>query len=331
MLVLAGANLVFCASILFKTIAALLVPLRHRRLTNARYAEMRERVRRGLPPVWRQRRDDADLPVYTILVPVYREANVVAKVIDNIGSLDYPKSKLDVMLLLEADDEETIAVARGDAAPGVRPARRRAARHAADQAARLQLRPALARGEFVVIYDAEDRPDPDQLREAVAAFDRDDFERERRALRRRPARRRAGLALLLQRRLQRADPDVRDRVRPLVRGDAARAWTRPACRCRSAARPTTSAPRRCARWAAGTPTTSPRTPTPGCAPPSHGYRVAVIDSSTGEEACSQTGAWIKQRTRWIKGYMVTAAVNTRHPVALRPPGRRPRRDRACSA
>ena len=45
-----------------------------------------------------------------------------------------------------------------------------------------------------------------------------------------------------------------------------------------------------------------------------GYRVGVINSTTWEEACSQVPAWIKQRTRWIKGYMITSAVNTRNSV-----------------
>ena len=45
-----------------------------------------------------------------------------------------------------------------------------------------------------------------------------------------------------------------------------------------------------------------------------GFRVAVIDSNTWEEASSQIGVWIKQRTRWIKGYMITAAVNIRNPI-----------------
>jgi cellulose synthase/poly-beta-1,6-N-acetylglucosamine synthase-like glycosyltransferase len=45
-----------------------------------------------------------------------------------------------------------------------------------------------------------------------------------------------------------------------------------------------------------------------------GYRVGVINSTTWEEACSQVPAWIKQRTRWIKGYMVTSAVNTRNSI-----------------
>jgi cellulose synthase/poly-beta-1,6-N-acetylglucosamine synthase-like glycosyltransferase len=45
-----------------------------------------------------------------------------------------------------------------------------------------------------------------------------------------------------------------------------------------------------------------------------GYRVDVVKSTTWEEATAKVGPWIRQRTRWIKGYIITAAVNLRHPV-----------------
>ncbi len=45
-----------------------------------------------------------------------------------------------------------------------------------------------------------------------------------------------------------------------------------------------------------------------------GYRVQTLDSTTYEEACCRTVPWIEQRTRWIKGYMQTALVHTRHPI-----------------
>jgi glycosyltransferase XagB len=47
-----------------------------------------------------------------------------------------------------------------------------------------------------------------------------------------------------------------------------------------------------------------------------GYRVGVIDSDTDEEACAEVRPWIRQRTRWIKGYMQTALVHTRSPRRL---------------
>ncbi len=51
---------------------------------------------------------DRDLPIYTILVPVYREAAVLAKILKRLGELDYPATKLDIKILMEANDRETI-------------------------------------------------------------------------------------------------------------------------------------------------------------------------------------------------------------------------------
>ena len=51
---------------------------------------------------------DADLPVYTILVPVFHEANIIAHIIEHLGHLDWPTSKLQVLVLLEEDDVATL-------------------------------------------------------------------------------------------------------------------------------------------------------------------------------------------------------------------------------
>ncbi|MCT8269041.1 glycosyltransferase [Afifella sp. JA880] len=116
---------------------------------------------------------DADLPSYTILVPLYREAGVVPDLISHLDCIDYPSSKLQCLLLIEADDEETLAAAR------------RHARHPRYQIVAVppqepRTKPKalvyglpFATGRLVVVYDAEDRPEPDQLRKAAAAFAED--------------------------------------------------------------------------------------------------------------------------------------------------------------
>lgn len=113
---------------------------------------------------------DEMLPVYTILVPLYREANVLDQLLGAIDRLDYPPRKLDVKLILEADDEETCAAvaarsydARFDVLR-VPPCEPRTKPKACNYG--LQF----ARGDHVVIYDAEDVPEPDQLRKAAVAF-----------------------------------------------------------------------------------------------------------------------------------------------------------------
>lgn len=116
---------------------------------------------------------DADLPVYSILVPVFHEATVVSSIMASFEHLDYPREKLDVLILMEADDVETIAAARAAEPPGwmrlvTVPAGEPRTKPRACNYGLL-----LCRGEYVVIYDAEDRPEPDQLRRALASFRHD--------------------------------------------------------------------------------------------------------------------------------------------------------------
>jgi cellulose synthase/poly-beta-1,6-N-acetylglucosamine synthase-like glycosyltransferase len=114
---------------------------------------------------------DADLPVLTILVPLYDEgADVVASLVEALRKLNYPPDRLDVKLLLEADDDDTIEAVRHSDIPSwfelipVPPGEPRTKPKA------LNLGLASARGEIIAVFDAEDRPSPDQPREAVAAF-----------------------------------------------------------------------------------------------------------------------------------------------------------------
>ena len=218
-LIVAGANLAFLAAVTFKLVACLVGSGSGR-----------------ASPSPRAEREDRRLPRYTVLVPVYREANVIGELMGNLGALDYPAEKLEVLVLLESDDTETIAAARAaqppatvrlvivpDAQPKTKP-----------KACNVGL--FLARGDLLVIYDAEDRPDPQQLRKAVAAFEQagpeDDLH--------------AGKAPLLELQDQRADADVQPGVRLLVRHDASGPGPHGACRSRSAAPPTTSACPSCA-------------------------------------------------------------------------------------
>lgn len=112
----------------------------------------------------------SDLPRYTILVPLYDEHNIAAKLIDNLGKLDYPTDRLQIILLLEEKDRRTIREIRNYELPAhfeilIMPdsplkTKPRACNEGLKRAT----------GEFVVIYDAEDRPEPDQLKKAVVCF-----------------------------------------------------------------------------------------------------------------------------------------------------------------
>src|SRR4029079_4767824 len=110
------------------------------------------------------------LPVYTIIAPLHREARVVDQLLSAIERLDYPAEKLDVIVIVEADEPATRAaitrrrhrlpitvVPSPPAGPRTKP-----------KALNIALE--LARGSFIAIYDAEDRPEPDQLRRALETF-----------------------------------------------------------------------------------------------------------------------------------------------------------------
>ncbi|MFP4643865.1 MAG: glycosyltransferase family 2 protein [Spirochaetales bacterium] len=113
---------------------------------------------------------DQNLPVYTVLLPMYRESASLPQLVRGIKALDYPIHKLDVIVLLEeGDDEMTEALARYPipaswtilrVPAGVPRTKPRACNYGM----------LFARGQYLVTYDAEDLPEHDQLRKAVRAF-----------------------------------------------------------------------------------------------------------------------------------------------------------------
>jgi cellulose synthase/poly-beta-1,6-N-acetylglucosamine synthase-like glycosyltransferase len=110
------------------------------------------------------------LPRYTVMVALYREAEMAGQLIGSLRRLDWPVSLIDIKLVCEADDEETIIALEAIGLPPqfeivrVPPIGPRTKPKALTYAL------AAARGEFLAIYDAEDRPHPQQLREAHARF-----------------------------------------------------------------------------------------------------------------------------------------------------------------
>ena len=113
---------------------------------------------------------DHELPIYTLLVPLYREAHMLPGLITALTRLDYPAAKLDIKLVLEAADRATIAAAHALRLPGNIEIVVVPELHPRTKPKALNYALPLARGEYVVIYDAEDRPEPGQLRQALDAF-----------------------------------------------------------------------------------------------------------------------------------------------------------------
>lgn len=113
---------------------------------------------------------DGDLPRYAVLVPLHHEATMLPQLAAALAALDYPRHKLDLKLLIEADDAPTYAAAMAYAGQGgwdvvvVPPSLPRTKPKA------LAFGLQLVDAEFVTVFDAEDRPAPDQLRRAAAAL-----------------------------------------------------------------------------------------------------------------------------------------------------------------
>lgn len=114
--------------------------------------------------------DDGDKPVYSVLVALYREAEIVPQLLVALGKLQWPRDRLEIKLVCESDDHETLQAIRTHQLRGfveiveVAPSQPRTKPKALCYAL------PVTRGEFVVIYDAEDLPHPDQLLEAWHHF-----------------------------------------------------------------------------------------------------------------------------------------------------------------
>jgi cellulose synthase/poly-beta-1,6-N-acetylglucosamine synthase-like glycosyltransferase len=249
-------------------------------------------------------RDD-ELPLYTILVPAYREANVVAALIANLSKLDYPAEKVEILLLLEADDDETRRAAMAARPPDnvtivtVPPGQPQTKPKACNVGL------FLARGEFLVIYDAEDRPDSEQLKAALVAFRRADerqvcvqaalnyFNAEENALTRM-------FTLEYSFWFDYMLPGLEALGLPIPLGGTSNHFR-------------TDALRRLGGW---DPFNVTEDADLGIRSAALGETVGVISSTTFEEANSAYPSFVRQRSRWIKGYLQTTLVHLRNPVDL---------------
>jgi cellulose synthase/poly-beta-1,6-N-acetylglucosamine synthase-like glycosyltransferase len=248
----------------------------------------------------------AELPAYTVMVAMYHEAAVLPTLVEGLKALNYPTAKLDIKLVLEEDDAETIAKARALDLPahfemvvvpdGPLRTKPRALNYA------LQF----AIGDLVVIYDAEDRPEPDQLMKAAAHF-------------------------------RRAPRDVVCLQARLTFDNAAENWiarqfTIEYASLFSGILPMLSrarlpmplggtsnhfraaALRQVGAWDAHNVTEDADL---GMRLYRCGHRAEVLNSVTYEEACCRAWPWMKQRTRWLKGWIQTYGVHMRQPLRLK--------------
>lgn len=250
---------------------------------------------------------DEDLPAYTIVAPLYREAEVIGELLQNLMAIDYPRDRLQALIVLEADDTETLAAARAldlpafvqvlVVPPGAPKTKPRACNHALSR----------ARGELLVIYDAEDMPDPGQLREAAARFAACD---PRVACLQAPLRiEDPGFSLFLpsQFRLEYAA-----HFEVLLPALAKWGLTFPLGGTSNHFK--VAALREIGAWDAYNVTEDADI---GFRLAAAGYELDVICRPTWETAPTTFGQWLPQRARWIKGHMQTLAVHSRGQVVRR--------------
>ncbi|QJC50413.1 glycosyltransferase [Paenibacillus albicereus] len=249
--------------------------------------------------------DERELPIYTILVPMYKESNILPTLMRNIDAIDYPKAKLDVRLLIEEDDVEAQELLKAMNPPSyytvlVVPHSLPKTKPKACNYGLIR-----ARGEYVVIYDAEDRPDPDQLKKVFLAFKRSPdnvccvqaklnyFNSEQNLLTRWFTHEYSMWFELLL-------PGVMKLDVPIPLGGTSNHFKTGVLKSINA-------------W---DPYNVTEDADLGVRLYKEGYKTAIVDSRTWEEATSRVGNWIRQRSRWIKGYMQTWLVHMRDPLRL---------------
>jgi hypothetical protein len=133
-----------------------------------RVAAARHRQQRAPPPS--RRPDTAAMPRYTVLVALYRETEAVPQLLAALDRLVWPRSKLEVKLVCEQDDRETLEALRAAPLPAHIEIVEVPPSHPRTKPKALAYALPLSTGEFVVLYDAEDMPHPMQLVEAWERF-----------------------------------------------------------------------------------------------------------------------------------------------------------------
>jgi glycosyltransferase XagB len=248
---------------------------------------------------------DSRLPRYSVLVPLFREAAVLPDLIAALARLDYPAGKLEVLLVLEAIDIETHArlmtynlpghfriIVVPDSLPRTKP---KALNYALG----------LTHGDFVVVFDAEDRPDPGQLRDAVAAFSAS-----------------SSPLACVQAQLNIYNPSTswfsrQFTIEYSALFDAILPMLAAYCLPIPLGGTSNHFPRAVLDHLGGwDPYNVTEDADLGIRLARLGWRTTIIASTTWEEAPTSLQVWYPQRTRWLKGWMQTYLVHTRSPIRL---------------
>ncbi|KLT65647.1 glycosyltransferase family 2 protein [Pedobacter sp. BMA] len=246
-----------------------------------------------------------ELPVFTIQLPVYKEDKLIRKLIWNLQSLDYPREKLDIKLLIEEDDDKTLNAVRDLDFPAIfevvvvpfhMPKTK-------PKACNYGLH--FSRGEYLTIYDAEDVPDQDQLKKVVLLFNKlpsnficiqcalNYFNRNENFLTKM-------FTLEYSYWFDYMLPGLGTLDIPIPLGGTSNHFKM----------------EKLIELGGWDPFNVTEDADLGIRAFAKGYKVALVNSTTYEEANNEPFNWIRQRSRWIKGYMQTYLVHMRNPAEL---------------
>ncbi|MEH7826632.1 glycosyltransferase [Gemmobacter denitrificans] len=244
-------------------------------------------------------------PVVSIMVALYHESTIAPRLVRRLSRLDHPRELLDILLVVEEEDEMTrSALQQAELPPWMRivvvpdgrlKTKPRALNHALD----------CCRGSIIGVYDAEDAPEPDQIRRVVQRFHNrgpevaclqgvlDFYNAHTNWLSRCFTMEYAAWFRIIL-------PGLERLGLPIPLGGTTLFFRRGALESLGA-------------WDAWNVTEDADL---GMRLARHGFRTELIDTTTFEESNCRAVPWIKQRSRWLKGYMMTYAVHMRRPGLL---------------
>lgn len=248
---------------------------------------------------------DNELPIYTILLPVYKEDKLIKKLIWNLQSLDYPREQLDIKLLIEEDDDLTLNAVRNLDFPAIFEVIVVPFHMPKTKPKACNYGIHFSRGKYLTIYDAEDIPDTDQLKKVVSLFEKlpdnyicvqsalNYFNRNENFLTRM-------FTLEYSYWFDYMLPGLDTLDIPIPLGGTSNHFKLDAL----------------IELGAWDPFNVTEDADLGVRAYAKGYKVALVNSTTYEEANNEPFNWVRQRSRWIKGYMQTYLVHMRNPVKL---------------
>ena len=238
-----------------------------------------------------------DYPIYSILVPMYKEEYGVKSILHALGQLDYPRNRLDIKLVVEEDDDISLRILSVIELPEYVHVIKVPYSEPRTKPKALNYAMQYIKGKYVVIYDVEDRPDKDQLLKALDVFENS-----------------GDNVICVQAKLNFYNsyssflsklfsieysiwfkfllPGLDSSTMPVPLGGNSNHFR-------------ASSIRKIGLWDAYNVTEDADL---GVRIFIYGYQTRVIDSYTMEEAPTDIKNWLHQRARWIKGFMQTFLV-----------------------